>query len=135
MKEDVQKKDFPASIIKVIDDFNIVINRGSNDKISKGDHFLVYYIDSEELIDPETGESLGNLEIIRGTGVATHVQPKMTTIKSDRYTNQGRTIRKSLGGLSLSAFSGIGNEVIEENARDLTPFDEPSIGDKVKPTY
>lgn len=134
MNEFIEKKDFPASIIKIIDDFNIVINRGSNDKISKGDHFLVYYTDSEELIDPETGESLGNLEIVRGTGIATHVQPKMTTIKSDRYTNKGRTIRKPTGGLSLYGL-GFGNEVIEENAKDLISFDDPSIGDKVKPTY
>ena len=135
MDEYTQKKDFPASIIKVIDGFNIVINRGSNDKVSKGDHFLVYYTDSEELIDPETGESLGKLEVVRGTGVAIHVQPKITTIKSDRYTNKGRTIRKPAGGLSLSHALGIGSEVIEENAKDLIPFDEPSIGDKVKPTY
>lgn len=136
MNEDTQKKYFPASIIKIIDNFNIVINRGSNDKISKGDHFLVYYTDSEELIDPETGESLGNLEIIRGTGIATHVQPKMTTIKSDRYTNNGRTIRKPTGALSLYGLGlGLGSEVIEENSKDLIPFDEPSIGDKVKPTY
>lgn len=119
---------FPALVAKVIDDFNLIINRGSDHSISKGARFLVYYIDTEELIDPETKESLGHLEIIRGTGIATHVQEKMTTIKSNSYTSRGRTIRRQSG-----AFAAISGEIIEEPEKELLPFDEPRIGDKVKP--
>lgn len=119
-------------VVKKSSPFELVINRGSLDGVETGDTFLVYYIDPNELIDPETQESLGNLEVIRGTGVATHVQEKMTTIKSNRYENSsGKIIRRN-----SSPFSGIsalmGSETIEQPSRALVPFDEVKHEDKVK---
>lgn len=119
-------------VVKKNSPFELVINRGSLDGVEKGDTFLVYYIEPNELIDPETQESLGNLEVIRGTGVATHVQEKMTTIKSNRYENgSGKIIRRN-----SNPFSGIsalmGSETIEQPAKELIPFDEAKAEDKVK---
>lgn len=128
MADNTQKANFPASVAKVNDEYTLVINRGSDHGVTKGDHFLVYYVDPEELKDPDTGESLGNLEIIRGTGTATHVQPRMTTIKSNRVVSKGRIIRRQTG--LLASLSG---EVVEEPEKEAMPFDEPSVGDKVKP--
>lgn len=125
---DTKKPTFPALVVKVINDFTLTINRGSIHDISEGDKFLVYAIDKEELIDPETNESLGHLELIRGTGIASHVQDKMTTIKSNRYINGGRIIRRQSGALAV-----IGGETIEESGKELMPFDEPQKGDMVKP--
>lgn len=67
---------FPAVVVEKRNSFELVINRGSVDGVELGDTFIIYYIEPEELIDPETNESLGNLEVIRGTGVATNVQEK-----------------------------------------------------------
>lgn len=122
-----EKKIFPALVAKVTNDFTLTINRGAIHGISEGDKFLVYAIDPEELIDPETRESLGHLELIRGTGIATHVQEKMTTIKSNRYKN-GRTIRRQTNALAIMS-----GEIIEESGKELMPFDEPKRGDMVKP--
>lgn len=131
MIDDTSESPFPASIIKIIDDFNVVINLGSIHGIEKGDTFLVYFTDPEELTDPETGESLGCLEIVRGTAVATHVQEKITTLKSNRYVHKGRTIRRQ-----NRAFSIIGSETVEEEGeKELVAFDQITIKDKVKPTY
>lgn len=123
---------FPALVVKKVSPFELVINRGSLDGVKLRDRFLVYYIDPDELIDPETQESLGNLEIIRGTGVATHVQEKMTTIKSDRYEDSsGKIIRRSSNPFAgISAFSG--TETIEESSKNLIEFDSAKLGDKVK---
>lgn len=123
-----EPKIFPALVAKVNSEFSLTINRGSDHSITKGDRFLVYAIDTEELIDPETGESLGYLEIIRGTGIATHVQEKMTTIESNRYASRGRTIHRQ-GGI----FAALGNETVEEPEHKLLPFDSPKVGDKAKP--
>jgi len=135
MAEETNQEKYPGSVVKVIDDYTIVINRGSDHDVAKGDQFLVYYIEPEELKDLETGESLGNLEIVRGTGSATHVQPKITTIKSNRIASKGRVIRRinnpSIGGL-LGAF-GTERETIEEPKREALPFDEVQLKDKVKP--
>lgn len=130
--DNAESRPFPAVVVKKISQFELVINRGSQDGVKLRDRFLVYYIDPDELIDPETHESLGNLEIIRGTGVATHVQEKMTTIKSDRYENSsGKTIRRSSNPFSaISAFSG--TETIEQASKDLIEFDSARLGDKVK---
>ena len=45
-------------IAKIIDRFKVVMNAGSNQKISKGQKFLIYELSDEEIIDPDTGEVL-----------------------------------------------------------------------------
>ena len=123
---------FPAVVVEKRNSFELVINRGSVDGVELGDTFIIYYIEPEELIDPETNESLGNLEVIRGTGVATNVQEKMATIKSNRYeSTSGQITRRNInpfGGISAL----IGGETIEQPMKNLMPFDEAKIEDKVK---
>lgn len=75
---------YPAQVASVRDPHTLVINRGSEHGINKGQRFMVYTLSEEEIEDPETEDSLGHLEIVKGTGRATHVQEKMTTIKSDK---------------------------------------------------
>lgn len=135
MVEETNTANYPASVVKVIDEYTIVINRGSEHGVSKGDQFLVYFIEPEELKDPETGESLGNLEVVRGTCSAIHVQPKITTVKSNRSVSRGRVIRRTsnpgIGGL-LGSFAAE-RETIEEPEREALPFDDVQIKDSVKP--
>lgn len=136
MVKDSNKTSYPASVAKIIDKYTIVINRGSENGVSKGDQFLVYYIDPEDLTDPETGESLGNLEVVRGTGSAIHVQPKITTVKSNRSVSRGRVIRRTtnptISSLLLGPFASE-RETIEEPEREALPFDEVQVKDRVKP--
>lgn len=136
MPEESRSSYFPGAVAKVIDEYTIVINRGSEHGISKGDHFLIYSVDPIELTDPETGKSLGCLEIVKGTGSAVHVQAKMTTVKSNRSVSKGRVVRRistpnPLRG--LLAFQGAETEEIEEPEREALPFDNVELGDKVKP--
>ncbi len=63
------------------DSMSVAINKGTLDGVVKGMRFLVYKI-GEELFDPVTHKSLGNLEIVCGEGVATHVQEQISTIHS-----------------------------------------------------
>ncbi len=119
---------FTASIVKILDDFTLVINKGSEDGVKKGDTFLVYYVEPEELIDPVSGESLGNLEIVRGSGSVTHVQEKMATIKSNRTESGGRIIRRATG-----IIASVMGETIEHPERQAIPFDDPMVGDFAKP--
>ncbi len=115
-------------VAKVIDPYKLVINKGSNDGIEKGKRFLVYSISSEEIKDPTTGESLGNLEIVKGTGVVTHVQERIATIESDRKSKAFRkTIRKPL--MTFSPF--IGEEEVVDPAETI-PFDDAEVNDLVK---
>lgn len=130
MLDELIVRSFPGLVVRKIDEYQLVINRGYSDGVEQGDLFMVYYVEPEELIDPETNESLGKLEVVRGTGRAVHVQEKITTIKSNMMENiSGKTIRRST---SPFASMGVGTETIEQPTKELIPFDSPDIGDKVK---
>lgn len=130
MLDELLVRSFPGLVVRKVDEYQLVINRGYSDGVEQGDLFMVYYVEPEELIDPETNESLGKLEVVRGTGKAVHVQEKITTIKSNMMENiSGKTIRRSTGPF---ASMGVGTETIEQPTKELIPFDSPDIGDKVK---
>ena len=120
---------FPAIVVQIISDRTVVINRGEADGVQKGQRFLVYHVDPEPIVDPETGEDLGRLEVVRGTGTATHVQDRLTTVSSDRKAPTERRVVKKR---SLIAYLGEELETVT-GPGETRPFDYPRKGDKVKP--
>lgn len=122
------KGTFPATIAKVIDNYKLVMNRGENNGIREGQRMMVYHISSEEIKDPHTGESLGFLELVRGTGRVIFVQDKISIIETD----QKKTYRKRLENNSpLGINYSTRSEIIESD--ELKPFENPEVGDLVKP--
>ena len=115
-------------VVNVIDEYSLAINLGSRENISLGDKFLVYFLSKEDIIDPETKESLGKLEYVVGQGKVIHIQEKMSIIESieERVENK-KTIRKT----SSNIFSPKQEEVIEPKIISL-PFDHPQVGYKVR---
>ncbi|WP_428740307.1 hypothetical protein [Tenacibaculum sp.] len=87
----MSKKLENIKIVKIVDQYQIVINKGSNDGITDYMNFLVYE-EGEEIIDPETKESLGVLEIAKGKLRVKHVQKSLTTLESDDFEIE--TLRK-----------------------------------------
>lgn len=120
-----------AKVIKVLDENTVVINRGSDNGVKLGQTYLIYGI-GEELFDPETNESLGLLELVRGTGTPSHIQPKMSQLVSDQYEETGtKTTKRTRPGF----FAAATGEVIEEilNPESVcVAFDNPEIGDSVR---
>jgi hypothetical protein len=103
-------------------------------KITIGQRFLVYILSNEEIIDPNNGEPLGYLEIVKGRGKVTHVQEKMSTIESDeKETFSERIIKKPYTNPLAEALSWAREEKVEVVKPSFIPFDDPQIGDKVKP--
>ncbi|MCB1348787.1 MAG: hypothetical protein KDK11_09155 [Maritimibacter sp.] len=121
-----------ARVVKVIDDFTVVINRGAKNGVQKGQVFLIFSL-GEEVIDPETEESLGALETVRGDASVTHVQEAMSTLTSvskERNASTRRTIRRpSIGILGLGTEQ---EEIFEEPSTKIKPL-ESEIGDYAKP--
>lgn len=109
-------------IAKVLDSYKVVMNAGSDQKISKGQKYLIYKVSNEEIIDPDTNKSLGFLEIVKGTGVVTHVQDNMATLESCERENSSKIIRRS----------GIWGGTAEEVEASTKPFDDPQVGDLLK---
>lgn len=90
-----------GKVIKVIDDYKIVINKGSTHGVTDDSRFLIYR-EGEELFDPDTKESLGSLELVCGEGTPEHIQPQMTTLYSAKTVlKKTKTVRKTgpYGGL------------------------------------
>lgn len=70
-----------AKVVKVIDKYTIVINAGAEKGVRLGQNFLIVGV-GETIIDPDTNESLGSLEIVRGKARVTHVQDRISTLAS-----------------------------------------------------
>lgn len=121
---------FPAKVAKVQDETNVVINRGSNHGVKKGQRFMIYRVTDEMLQDPDTGEELGKLEIALGTGKVIYVQDKWATIESDQpLPPQSRIVKRPIG-----SFAFMGNEEITESfSEGKLPFNDPERGDYAKP--
>lgn len=97
-----------GKVLKIIDDYKIVIDKGSADGVTMENRFLVYRL-GDELFDPDTEESLGILEIVCGEGKPDHIQERLTTLyTSKQQTRRTKTIVKRGG---LSAFYGDVEEI------------------------
>jgi len=120
-----KKGTFPAKVASIINPLRLVINRGENDGVRLKQRVLVYSINNEEIKDPNTGESLGHLEIVKGTGRVVHLQDKLATIESDKT----RSYRKSVSPYAFNFPRE--KEVIEVS--EPVPFEDPEVGDLVKP--
>jgi hypothetical protein len=122
----------------------IVINRGSGQGVKAGDHFLVFGI-GPHIVDPDTGEDLGVLELVRGRGEVVHVQEHLATIRTmeRRRTRPAKRIlrepnRHEPGRHWMSSYIGVpgapGNVIKEELSPEVeVPFDSVQLGDLAKP--
>lgn len=124
-----------AFVAKVIDEFKVVINRGSEDGVKEGDKYQIYYLSDQDIVDPETEESLGKLEYLVGVGKVINVQEKMCTVESSEYfRNEGVTT------VTRNKNSLFGNYVgeVEERRREpprLKSFDDPKQGNLARLIY
>lgn len=121
------------------DGFTVVLNKGEKDGIKVGQRYQIYGI-GEEIKDPDTQETLGRLEVIRGTGKVTHVQDRMATVNSDMKGPTKRKITKpptfeqlrpyGVGGLArMFGPAPTTGEIEEIIPPESLYFDSPQEGD------
>jgi hypothetical protein len=115
-----------AVVVEVPNDDLVVINRGTRDGIKVGLKYLIFGL-GPELKDPETGEDLGRLELVRGVGVVTHVQPRMATLTSARRSANVR--RKVTKKNPVLGYLGTTEEETFEDPGELLPFNKAEKGD------
>ncbi|HEY4392556.1 MAG TPA: hypothetical protein VGP64_00765 [Polyangia bacterium] len=115
---DVKKE---GKVVRILSKHEIVVNLGLTDGVLNHHEFLVYR-PGDELRDPDTGESLGTLEIVKGRGMPKHIQERLTTLRSSE-TRTTRTHESSVFKLA-----GLSRDVQTE-----VPFSDVEIGDLVRP--
>ena len=79
-----------AKVASVRDNYTVVINKGSDNGVKEGDRFLLVGV-GEVITDPDTGEALEHLELVRGKATAIHVQNKVATLESCEYQKSSDT--------------------------------------------
>lgn len=122
-------QDMTWRVVKITDSGRrVLVRRKPGDRIVSDQRFLVYQLDDERVIDPETGEDLGYFEIVKGYGRVDQIQEKFFSLKSDNRAPDKRVIRKS------SVFVNPWNDVEETIIPgSILPFDDPQPGDLVRP--
>lgn len=106
-------------IVSFVDSITAVLNKGTNGGVEVGMRFKLYYLSSNDMLDPLTKESLGKLEILVGTGKVINVQEKISTIESDE-TNINIIEKTPKANSVLAALGGGGSETIR--TRKIVPF-------------
>ena len=77
-------------IVKIISEYKVIVNAGSNDLIRE-DQILEVFEPGQEVVDPETGENLGTLDYIKAKLRVVDVFSKMCLCE-----NRDGVIEKSL---------------------------------------
>lgn len=116
-------------VVASLNEYELVINKGSNDGIKINDKFIIYNL-GEELFDPDTKESLGHVELVCGKAKPKHIQPKLTTLISNDFEPPKITTTRREG--SILSFTP--TEIVEEvdPNSDRIEFDNVKIGSLVK---
>ncbi len=105
-----------GKVIKIVDKYEFVIDIGAENGVKEKDKFILFNL-GEEIKDEETGENLGQLEILCGHVIAKHVQLKMTTVISDEYSY--RTIKKRNSFMSFNTIYPDMTEEIESTMKSI----------------
>lgn len=66
-----------GKVAKILDESTLIINVGSTHGVQPKMTFIVY-MPGDDVMDPDSGESLGHWEVVKGQIVAAHVQEKIT---------------------------------------------------------
>jgi hypothetical protein len=120
----------------------VVINGGTANNLKNGDKFLLYRI-GPDVLNPETNESLGRLEIVLGYGEIVHAQESMSSVRSTMrekkadvrklYEDSPPCLRPSQTSILSSMISRreLEEEIVPGDTV-LLPFKNVIVGDKAK---
>ena len=114
-------------VVSIITPYQIVLNVGSEDGTKLNDRFVVFGL-GNVITDPDTGEEIERLEILRGKGKVIHVQNKICTIESTEYEEAQTRIKKSNPYMSLV----MGHTEETEVRQERKSFDDVQLGDHAR---
>ncbi len=124
-----------AKVVKVIDSHTIVVNAGADKGLVPGKIFMVVGL-GEEIVDPDTNESLGALEVVRGRARVSHVQERISTLTSAEVEKSADV--KEIKKVSTAGKGGLAHifgpqETVTESIKPAEaipkPFSKVQVGD------
>jgi hypothetical protein len=76
-----------GKVARILNEYQLVLNVGYADGVKKGMLFVIYE-PGDEITDPESGESLGSLELVKGEVAVSHVQETISIAQSKEIENK-----------------------------------------------
>ncbi len=117
-----------GKIAKIVDEQTVVINRGSEAGVRDGMKFAIFS-GGDAVTDPDTGESLGTWEVVKGCVKTTHVQEKLSVcavIETEQTAEQKKPPKTlSSAMVDVSFDKGSGNK-LDVRAADMSG--RPNVG-------
>ena len=118
-----------TKVAKILSPTNVILAAGFDDGVKEGMEFVIYDL-SETIRDPETGDDLGQLELVKGYVYAVNVQDKLTWAQTKpRKIDLVRAM--GLGGLARV----VQDELLVEGASPIAADRVVRVGDKARSVY
>lgn len=125
-----------AKVLRVESPTTVVINAGSSNGVEVDSAYLIVGL-GDMIKDPDSGEEIEQLEVVRGRAKAVHVQERIATLESTEYEKSPdeREIKKvTAGGGRIASLMGpqeTTTESIKPGPQRQKPFKGVQEGDLV----
>ena len=125
-------------VAKILDEYTLIINVGAAQGVWNGMRFVVF-AQGDEVLDPDSGESLGRWEAVKGHVVASHVQDRLTVCTAAPAAKETdddpstRTLSAAMIADHMRQANAEGKLVVNKGQIDGMPKTGPiSVGDPVR---
>lgn len=123
-------------VLEKITSTKVILNCGKSQGIKLNDEFLIYGL-TQPLKDPDSGEDLGEGQIVRGKGMVVHLQDKLCTVESNIYKRSSdKKIIRTVQSANPFTYNILGAVTIPTTTEEVQPgqtyiesFDGLQIGD------
>lgn len=117
-------------VIKIIDDYKIVINGGKDDFLALDDE-LEIFVEGESLIDPDTKELLGRLDYIKARILIKDLFDKFSICVNSEVTTS------NLADIVSGSFNRVSRKPLNVDSSQITGYNLKSdniirVGDLVR---
>ncbi|MEK1297450.1 hypothetical protein HCY78_10490 [Limosilactobacillus fermentum] len=94
-------------IAKIISTKQVVVNAGSNVGLKVGDKLeIIDKFGDDPIVDPDTGENLGTLDLVKGNVIVSKVYPHMAIADSRKASSFLKTMSPELLASPFSSLYG-----------------------------
>lgn len=128
-----------AKVARTIDDYSFVINKGADSSLEVGKEYFIVEL-GEVILDPDSGEELEQLHIIKGSARIETLQQKIATlrtsetvvikpaVKRKKENNDPRTVHLRTWLSALTEY-----EIIEPAITEPKKITNVKVGDLIIP--
>jgi len=119
-----------TKVARIISPTEVVLAAGSDDDVTPGMEFVIYEL-SDTVYDPENGEDLGRIELVKGRVIAEHVQDKFTIARTP--ARQVERTFDPMAAYALAASAFLQRRTIRETVHDQLKVEgaAPIVSDPV----